>query len=158
MSNNESNLTAIITTFVFLILAITFTGVIGDNVKSTSETYVKTNETVTISAIGSATLANNPVLSLTFFGNASNNTNTNGVFGTDINFTKDTGVIRVSRAIWSGAGLGPYNVSYTYANSNYIENSRAKTLLSLTIILWVVGILVVIAVITVVYLKRNGLM
>lgn len=152
MAENQ-DMKAIMTAFVALVLFIAFTTVIADNEVANTELSTFTNESVTLTG-GSGDLSNTNIASLTFFGNASNNTQINSnllTFGEHVNFSAN-GTINIVRNLnVSGAGStgpsttqavfapnGVYNVSGTYEGALYVDDAPSRSLLSLTTLFWVI--------------------
>ncbi len=77
-------------------------------------------------------------LVLTFFGNATTNTNSAGIsIGTDVNVSK-TGLITATPYNFT---TGTYNASATYKGDQYVDNATARTLNNITLIFLAIVIL-----------------
>lgn len=158
----------IITVFVLALLGVIFLGILADQIVSTYQTYTKTNESITITG-GSGKTANSPLLSVSFFGNGTNNTDLGGggyAIGEDINSSRNGSIKVATNILFTGftAGNGTffadgtYNITYTYANDNYLQDrsSTSVNILKPTIILFAVGVLLVVIGLVYFYLKQSG--
>jgi|24BtaG_2_1085350.scaffolds.fasta_scaffold00417_12 hypothetical protein len=133
--------------FVLILIGVILTGVVADEVYKTRTPTDIVNESVTLVAAATstgqnltATLANDDVLTITYFGNATDSVTSTG---TEVNVTDQTGVLLVSNA--SGGFFtdgNPYNVTYDYAGAQYIQGSAtSRTIINLTTLFFTLGIM-----------------
>lgn len=155
MVTKEYSLKPILVFFVVAIIAISFVRILSDSEVANTQLSTRVNESVVISG-RSGDLANINIVSIDFFGNASNNTlrNSGITFGAHINFSEN-GTIQVTDSLnisGSGStgpstsqvvfGAGTYNVSYTYRGDLYVRDAPSRGLLDLVplfFVLLVVG-------------------
>lgn len=127
------SLAAIMTFFIILIIGVVLLGELADsNVENTQLTGA-VNESITLTSF-SGVVAQDDVSSLSFFGNSSNNTGTDPqlIIGTTVNLSVN-GTVDLSGDVGYN-NAGPYNISYSYEGDLYVVDSRARTLLPLSII------------------------
>lgn len=134
----EFSLKPVMVGFIVILVGVVFAGVVADNQVANTELSTSTNEQITITG-GSGLTAEDDVRGITFFGNATNNTD-QGAFnvGTEVNFTK-AGNITVS-SLFSG---GTYNISYPFEGDLYVNDSQAQTFLKLLALFFVVAVLAI---------------
>ena len=138
----EFSLKPVILFFVVVILGVVFLGEIADNQVENTELVTRTNETVTMTAItatiinesvtlvgGSASVAQTAITSITFFGNASINTDNNLQVNLSdaVNITKD-GTITSNNTFATGI----HNISYTYIANGTAQVTPTSKVFTLT--------------------------
>ena len=95
--------------------------------------YIYTTE-----AIGN--LANDDVVGLSFFGNATNNTVLSSItLGANVNFTRP-GVITVDTFPFDA---GTYNTSYTYEGDLFVADTQSQALLKIVVLMFVLALIAV---------------
>lgn len=99
----------------------------NESIDMTETTNTITNESITLTA-GAGTTANTSVLTLISFGNASVNTDGNGVdIGLSVNISKD-GTLSLNGTF----GAGVHNISYTYSSSGTAQTSETSAVTGVT--------------------------
>lgn len=99
------------------------------------------NETITIAG-SMGTTANDDLLSVSFFGNSTNNTGSSIIGigdGNDVNWSAN-GTVQVNISIFADGG---YNISYTYTAETTESNAATTFITGLAIFGTFVGILVI---------------
>lgn len=138
---NFKDLGVLLGAFIVIFVGVVLVNSVADTVYlANTISTVTGNETIVMTA-GTGEVANDDVTALTYFGNATDNTNNgNNVFviGESVNVTKATGVIVVNQS----AG-GNYNVTYEYEGTEYLANSQARTLIGLVTLFFVLAIVLV---------------
>lgn len=120
---------------VILIIGIIFSGIIGDYIYDSTTLSTRTNETITI-ASGSGATAQDDLTALTYFGNASKNTDNSGLaLGSELNWTKN-GTITV----FGNFTDNDYNISYGFEGDAYVTEPTSRVLFTLIPLLFVIGI------------------
>ena len=137
--------------FITILVGVVLVAALADNISTLADIDTVNNESVTISS-GTGSTANDDLTSLTFFGNATINTDLAGItIDTEVNFTK-AGTIIVSQDLNISVGSGhfngsfaggSYNVSYINQGVNFVANTTARTLVKLTILFFAIAIMFV---------------
>ena len=95
------------------------------------------NISYTFTTEGTGSTAQDDVVGLSFFGNATNNTNlASTTIGVHVNFTKP-GVISVDTTKFAA---GVYNGSYSYQGDLFVDDSASRPLLRLVILMFAIAL------------------
>jgi len=137
MSDNNKNLNGILILFVVIIVAVSLLSPLANLIEGSSAVGESLNETLSFSSY-TATTSNDGVYNIIFFGNTTYNTHSKTLtVGTDINYT-ESGTITINEENFTDSK--DYNISYDYYGDNYVKDSTSRTLLPITIILFVVAL------------------
>lgn len=131
--------------FVALLLAVAFIQIISNNEKAVTRLSIVSNESVTLTSGSGAVLASRtPTAGMLFFGNMTNNTDQTGtpmIIGSTVNLSRN-GTIVLSQT-FAFSPVGPYNISYQFEGSQYVNNPIAKSFISLNTLFFAIAILFV---------------
>lgn len=142
--------------FIAILIGISFTTVLGDSIYEATNLRTVNDTGLTLSS-GQVTADNLDIVSLSFFGNQTNNTNLASVtVGTDVNFTKATGVI--SAGTNKFPSTGPYHAVYTHEPVGYVVDTSARTFLALVMVFFVIGVFGIAMGMGVMALQKTGMM
>lgn len=126
--------------FVAVVIGVVLIQVLADRQVALTELSTTTNESIIMTS-QSGEVTNVDLEGLTFFGNATNNTNQASVtIGQEVNFSKN-GSVTVSSLHFPADGN--YNVSYSFQGDLYVDDKESRTLLVLIILFFVLAILAV---------------
>ena len=142
------NLGILISGFIAVLVVVVLIQSIGNQVEASDVIDTVVNESITITNAAGQTAAIDKVTGVSFFGNATNSTDSNQVtVGTDLNFTR-VGVITVGTNITDTVkqtlfGDGNYNITYNVEGAFFVANSTERTLLALVMIFFAIGIIAI---------------
>lgn len=135
---DDDQLKALIMGFVAIVVGVVLIEAIADDVAATRDSYTATNNTVTLSSSRTATLGGTENVVLTAVNNGT--FDWTSAIGTGVNVTADTGEIVFNNSFVAST---PANVSYTYTNENYIDDSTTRNILPIIQIFFAVAIFAV---------------
>ena len=141
-------LNSMVMAFIFLLVGVTFIGVIANESTSITQQNTVVNETVALVNQSTLTLANNQLDSFTSLVNSSNASQTY-VLNTDYTVDLDGG--KVTSLSPTGAALA----TYVYRD---VGNSTARTLINLILIFFAIGLLMTSAGFAMKGLRESGVL
>lgn len=135
---NKGKLGILITIFILVIIGLSLLSSLADNIYLNTNTRDIVNETITIAANTGQT-ANDDLTTVTYFGNTT--VDYTSAINTGVNFTT-AGVITVANSSNPLFNISDndYRISYNYEPDEYINNGTARTMLSLIVLFFAIGI------------------
>lgn len=150
----QKGLNLILTGFMFLIIGIVLLSSVADSVFDATTLSSSTNESVDIAG-GLGEAANDDIEGVSYFGNATLNTNQAHIsFDVEVNWTTN-GSLTVAGGYFNDTS---YDFTYEYQGDNYVDESTSRSLITLVTLFFAIAVMLGGLVIAVEGFKNAGIL